>query len=240
MRLGKQIRRVDVQVSILMIIVTIFCSSCIYLVCYRMTHRDMINSLEERVFAIYDFLEDSLDKTMFEEINTREDMEKKSYREMKRLLRQVKSATNMMYLYTAKKNEEGQFVYVIDGLEARAEDFRYPWDLIEPEIVPDMQRALDGERVLPKNIKDTEWGKIFITYFPVHDGEKVVGVLGIEIGAEHQYNTYQSILRVLPGIVLFVSLLSTAVAVVAFRRISNPTYQDLYNTDQLTQLKNSR
>ena len=68
MRLGKQIRRVDVQVSILMIIVTIFCSSCIYLVCYRMTHRDMINSLEERVFAIYDFLEDSLDKTMFEEI----------------------------------------------------------------------------------------------------------------------------------------------------------------------------
>ena len=238
MRLGKQIRRVDVQVSILMIIVTIFCSSCIYLVCYRMTHRDMINSLEERVFAIYDFLEDSLDKTMFEEINTREDMEKKSYREMKRLLRQVKSATNMMYLYTAKKNEEGQFVYVIDGLEARAEDFRYPGDLIEPEIVPDMQRALDGERVLPKNIKDTEWGKIFITYFPVHDGEKVVGVLGIEIGAEHQYNTYQSILRVLPGIVLFVSLLSTAVAVVAFRRISNPTYQDLYNTDQLTQLEN--
>ena len=111
MRLGKQIRRVDVQVSILMIIVTIFCSSCIYLVCYRMTHRDMINSLEERVFAIYDFLEDSLDKTMFEEINTREDMEKKSYREMKRLLRQVKSATNMMYLYTAKKNEEGPVSY---------------------------------------------------------------------------------------------------------------------------------
>ena len=72
----------------------------------------------------------------------------------------------------------------------------------------------------------------------MHDGKKVVGVLGIEIGAEHQYNTYQSILRVLPGIVLFVSLLSTAVAVVAFRRISNPTYQDLYNTDQLTQLKN--
>lgn len=182
MKLGKQIRRVDVQVSILMIIVTIFCSSCIYLVCYRMTHRDMINSLEERVFAIYDFLEDSLDKSMFEEINTREDMGKTSYREMKRLLKQVKSATNMMYLYTAKKNEEGQFIYVIDGLDDGAEDFRYPGDLIEPEIVPDMQRALDGERVLPKNIKDTEWGKIFITYFPVHDGEKVVGVLGIEIG----------------------------------------------------------
>ena len=32
----------------------------------------------------------------------------------------------MMYLYTAKKNEEGQFIYVIDGLDDGAEDFRYP------------------------------------------------------------------------------------------------------------------
>ncbi len=105
MRLGKQIRRVDVQVSILMIIVTIFCSSCIYLVCYRMTHRDMINSLEERVFAIYDFLEDSLDKTMFEEINTREDMEKKSYREMKRLLRQETAAGRLQRIGAERLRE---------------------------------------------------------------------------------------------------------------------------------------
>lgn len=237
MRILRQIRRVDVQVSILMIIITIFCSSCVYLVCYHMTHQDMIGGLEERVFAIYEYLEDSLDKSVFEEINTKSDMEKQSYREMKGLLKQVKRATNVMYLYTAKKDANGHFVYVVDGLDAAAADFRYPGDLIEQEITGDMQRALNGEQVLPKDIKDTGWGKIFITYFPVHDGDQVVGVLGIEIEAEHQYNTYRTILWIVPIIVLIVSIFATAAAVMAFRRISNPTFQDMVNTDQLTQLK---
>ena len=33
---------------------------------------------------------------------------------------------DLMYLYTAKKNEAGQLVYVVDGLPETAEDFRYP------------------------------------------------------------------------------------------------------------------
>ena len=73
--------------------------------------------------------------------------------------RRIREISGVRYLYTAKMNEDGEFVYLIDCLDQSEPDFRYPGDLIEHEIYPDMQRALDGQKVLPDRIKDTEWGK---------------------------------------------------------------------------------
>lgn len=231
-------KRVDVQVSVLMIVLTILCTMSVHLVGYNLTYSDMIMGLEERIYAIYDSLEYNLDKSTFEDINEKTDAEKETYQEMKQLLEAVKSSTGVMYLYTAKKNDAGEFIYVIDGLSSQAEDFRYPGDLIEPEICGDMQQALDGEIVLPQEIVDSGWGKIFVAYFPIHDGDEVVGVLGIEIEAEHQYNTYRMLKFLMPVIILVCGLLATFTAWVVFRRISNPSYKDMSNTDHLTNLKN--
>lgn len=237
MKLRRKLKRVDVQVSLLVVLTVVMCTCCVYFVGYQLTYLDMIKSLEDRVYAIHDFLDDMLNKDTFRTINTREDMETEEYQEAKKLLESVKRSTEVMYLYTAKKNAEGDFVYCVDGL-SQDEDFRYPGDAIEPEIVEDMQRALNGETVLPQGIKNTDWGKIFITYFPIHDGNKVVGVLGIEFEAGHQYMTYRNLKFAIPVVILITSLLATMAAMLVFRRISNPTYQDLYNTDQLTNLKN--
>lgn len=233
-----RIRRVDAQVSIftaIIVLLSIFSVSAVY---YHVTYLDMINSLNDRVNSIYQYVDASLDKSSFAEINCRADQEKQSYQEMKRLLENVKNLTGVRYLYTAKQAQDGSFIYIIDGLDAQAEDFRYAGDLIEREIYPDMERALSGECVLPQEIKNTEWGKIFITYFPIHDGNQVVGVLGIEFEAEHQYNTYLLMRILTPVTAALACLVAVLLAVIFFRRISNPTYQDMSNTDQLTQLKN--
>lgn len=235
---GNKFRRVDVQVSIMTILITLFCTSCIYFAGYFLTYADMLKSLEDRVFAIHDFVEETIDKETFRMINTKADTEKDCYNTTKTLLENVKRSTNVRYLYTAKKNDAGEFIYVVDGLNDDAEDFRYPGDIIESEIYCDMQKALDGETVLPSGIKNTEWGKIFITYFPIHDGNKVIGVLGIEFEAGHQYTTYRSLRILMPLMIVGASIISMLIAVLLFRRISNPTYKDMYNTDQLTDLKN--
>lgn len=234
-----RMKRVDAQVSILMAcIVAISCFS-VYLFSYLFTYQDMIYSLEERVYSIYRFLDEELDSTAFEEINTMEDMEKESYRHAKELFSSIKSATGVQYLYTAKRNVAGELIYVIDGLPDNATDFRYPGDLIEPEIVDKLNRALEGEVILPKNILHTSWGDIFIAYLPMHDKEgNVKGVIGIEFAAGHQYQTYYRLRIIAPIIILAACGLGTFFALVFFRRISNPHYQDIANTDYLTGLKN--
>lgn len=231
-------RQVDMQVSIFTAIIVMLSLLCIYSIYYHFTYKDMINSLEDRVFSIHDHLENTMDASTFSEINTIEDEERQSYQDLKLILDNVKAVTGVRYLYTAKKTATGDFVYVVDGLPYEAEDFRHPGDLIEPEIYSAMERALSGETVLPDDIKKTDWGKIFITYFPIYHDETVVGVLGIEFEAGHQYNTYHSLKIITPIIAIVICLIAMKAAAILFKRISNPTYQDYYNTDQLSQLKN--
>lgn len=235
---NKKISRVDLQVSLFTAIVVMLSFLCIYIIYYHVTYADMINSLKERVFAIHNYLDDKISNGTFAEISSIEDEDKESYKNLKNVLDNIKEATGVMYLYTAKKNSDGDFVYVVDGLDYSAPDFRHPGDLIEKEIYSSMERALLGEVILPKDIKKTDWGKIFITYFPIHEGDEIVGVLGIEFEAEHQYNTYHMLKIITPLIALTACFIAMNIAIVLFKRISNPSHQDMFNTDQLSQLKN--
>lgn len=233
----RRIRRVDIQVSLFMAVMVLVTTLFTFGLSYEITYADMITSLRERVQAIYTLLDGRLDESTFRGIDAPEDMASTTYRQTQQLLRFVRESTGVLYLYTAKQNERGELVYVVDGL-SEEEDFRYPGDRLEPEIEPAMRRALAGENVLPDHIQKTDWGKIFITYLPIHgEGDSVLGVVGIEFDAEHQYNTYLVLRRAAPGCIVLLCLVSVAFAVLFFRRVSNPTYQDMANTDQLTGLK---
>ena len=233
-----KIRRVDIQVSIFVAVIVLISSLSVSYIFYTITYQDMIASLTDRVMTIHKYIEQELDSNSFYTINSKEDMNRECYKKAKAYMEHMRKVTDMMYLYTAKATPDGKFIYIIDGLD-ESEDFRYPGDEIEPEIHADMRRALSGEIVLPRDIKQTDWGKIFITYFPFHDSTgKVIGVLGIEIQAEKQYDTYRMLRLATPICIIIISLISIAFSLMFFKRISNPTYQDLINTDHLTELKN--
>ena len=231
-------RRVDIQVSVFTAVIVAVLSYSIFMVQYRITYGDMLRSLNDQAEHIYTYIGDRMDTDTFKHISGREDVEKENYARMHDRFQRVREITGVMYLYTAKMNEQGELVYVVDCLDPAEPDFRYPGDLIEREIYPDMQRALNGEQVLPDKIKDTDWGKIFITYLPIYEGEDVIGVIGIEFRADHQFQTYQNLRRVLPVFILLFSLIASLVSRYLFRRISNPFYRDLSNMDYLTRLKN--
>lgn len=230
--------RVDVQTSLVTAIITFIASLSAAGICYYITHEEALFSIEERVFSIYNIIEAQLDMSTFDDINTAEDMQKESYINSKNMLEYLKNATDVMYLYTAKEDENGDFIYVIDGL-SEDDDFRYPGDYIEYEIQDDMRRAISGEYVLPQEIKRTEWGDIFITYLPVHDENyDIVGVVGIEFEAGHLYTTYEHLKYIIPLLCIVFCIISTIISYKLFRRISNPHFRDVYNTDGLTKLKN--
>lgn len=231
-------RRVDVQVSLFTAVIVAILSYSIFMVQYRITYNDMLRSLNDQAEHIYSYIGERMDTDTFKHISGPGDVQKEDYQRMHDRFQRVKEITGVMYLYTAKMNDAGEFVYVVDCLDPVDADFRYPGDPIEREIYPDMQRALNGERVLPDKIKKTDWGKIFITYLPIYEGEEIIGVVGIEFRADHQYQVYQNLRRVLPVFILLFSLAASLVSRYLFRRISNPFYRDMSNMDYLTRLKN--
>ncbi len=199
--------RVDLQVSILLSIFVATVALTCFFVSYKVTYDDMCLSLKERAEFIYGYLEEQLDLAAFSDFETRKDMEHPDYIVMHDVFSTVKEATGVMYLYTARKNNDGSYIYVVDGLDPESPDFRYPGDRIEEEIYKDMDRALSGEEVYPNKIVHTSWGNIFICYLPLYNQNEIVGVLGIEFEAQHQYMTYQKLrLFVLLAVLIFTSL----------------------------------
>lgn len=234
----KKLDRVDIQVSILTFLLVVISCFSIFTINYKLSYDAMIHELQERTKGIHAFLEARIDETTFSLINTAEDMDTAVYKQMKSLLDDVRLITGVRYLYTAKKSDEGEYIYLVDGLPPESDDFRNAGDPIEEEIIPDMERALGGEIVMPEKIMDTSWGHIFISYFPIRVENEVIGAVGIEFDARAQYLTYRNLKIVTPCIIILFCSLASLTAVKMFRRISNPTYRDFANTDMLTGLAN--
>lgn len=234
----KGIYRVDVQVFLMTAIIVIISCGLTFGVSYSLTYNGMIRALCARANSIYEYVDGKLDVETFRRLNSRADGTSYLYQEAKRTLESVKTATGVRYLYTAKEKEDGTFIYLVDGLPDTGKDFRYIGDAIEPECYPDMKKAMENQVVLPKDINHTSWGNVFIAYFPMHDEDEVVGVLGIEFDASSQYRTFSNMKFAAPLIICIFCVLAAITAVVLFRRISNPAYKDMANTDLLTGLKN--
>lgn len=230
-------RRVDIQVAIFTAIVAVVSCILISTLYFTITHRDMIRGLEDRVYAIHQFVTEHMDEKAFFDINTPEDMKLELYEQVHSVFRTAHDLTGVMYLYSAKRSDAGELVYVVDCIEPSQEDFRKPGDAIEPEIIPELETALSGKVVMPNRIKSTDWGKIFIAYLPVIVHDEVVGVIGIEFEAEHQFDTFHFLIVFAPFAALIICLVCAVIARYLFQRISNPLYKDMVNTDYLTDLK---
>lgn len=234
----KRNKRVDFQVFFLTALIVIISCGLIFSVNYHLSYSNMIEELKVRANSIHSYLESQLDISTFCELNKIEDEQLESYIESKAMLKSIREVVGVRYLYTAKRADDGTLIYLVDGLPANSPDFRNVGNLIEEECIPDLERALNGEVVLPNNINNTTWGSVFISYFPIHDEDKIVGAVGMEFAADRQYDTF-AFMQVLTIIIICSScLVAAAISVFLFRRISNPSFRDASNTDFLTKIKN--
>lgn len=235
----KRFSRVDRQVTMLLSTILILFGILLYFVSTRVYYQSILESLTYRVENIHDYVEHQLTPDAFLEINTKEDMSKECYQTLKSVLEEIRELGDLRYLYTAKRSESDELIYVVDGLPEDAEDFRYPGDLIEPEIQNELDRALEGKIVLPDKVLDTDWGNIFIAYYPLHDENGVVvGALGLEIAADVEAAAIAKLSRSIFISCLFFCGIAFLSSLFIFRRISNPLYRDMANTDFMTKLKN--
>lgn len=230
--------RVDTQVIAIVLLYTLLSMVITSQIYWNDSLNVLMSTHENRVLSLYSALETKLSPDSFHEINSYDDIHTALYHDTVDLMLDLKQATGVLYLYTAKVNENGEFIYLVDGLEEHL-DYRYPGDPIEAEIIPRMERALHGEIVMPERILDTDWGKIFISYVPFHDktGE-ILGVIGVEFDASNSFNTYTDLKT--NSILICVGLIvsATLLTVYLFRRITNPLYLDKNTQDMPTGLKN--
>jgi len=148
-----------------------------------------ITQLKEDAKIIHKYSEEVVDERTFFELNTREDEVNELYITAHEQLDQIRRIANILYLYTAKRDDNGVLIYVVDGLDTGDEEFRHVGDPIEEEIIPMLEQSLNDEIILGDEILDTEWGIVYVAYFPFHDYEgNVIGAIGMEFDCESLYS----------------------------------------------------
>ena len=189
---GKIWKNFEIKISIILLLVVASFSFTMYAVIYNQFYALTIGKLQEDAIVIHKYAEESLDENTFRELNTIEDEGKELYSTAQRQLDEIRRIANIRYLYTAKRTESGAYIYVVDGLDKSAEDFRHIGDPIEPEIIPYLEKCLNDEVFLGSEILDTEWGIIYVTYFPYHDADgTVLGAIGMEFDCANLLHSFE-------------------------------------------------
>ncbi len=150
---------------------------------------EAVKENSSRTDAMYEVMNGLLDHDDFDKINDTDDKKTELYQNLQSHLKEVRELNSTRYFYTAKEDENGTLVYVVDGLDQDTEDFRDPGDPIEEEMIPYIEKALTGEIVYSQDIVDTTWGHIFTACYPItaNDSDEIIGVLCIENDIEATY-----------------------------------------------------
>ena len=205
-----------------------------YFLIYSQYHGLTIDKLKEDAKIVHEYVEGIIDEKSFSELNTIEDEKKDIYLTTYRLMDQIRRIANIRYLYTAKKTTDGQYIYVLDGLDRDAEDFRHVGAPIEEEIIPKLEQCLRGETVLGDDILVTEWGIVYVTYFPVHDSSgAIIGAIGMEFDAEKLYEAIARVRLLTVLIAVALVALCSVPAIFTLRKVVRATEGDLRKKDEL-------
>ena len=159
--------------------------------------------------AMHRAIADFIKPEDFTEINELKDKDTPIYQNLQTHLQQVRSMNSTRYFYTAKRNADGKLIYLVDGLNPDAEDFRNPGDLIEEEMIPYLDRALAGETVYSRDVVDTDWGHILTACYPIYgkDQKEIIGVLCLEMDIENVYRFIESHKKMMINAAIIASIL---------------------------------
>ncbi|MCG8482958.1 MAG: methyl-accepting chemotaxis protein [Clostridia bacterium] len=137
--------------------------------------------------------------------------------ELKKMLDNLKIATDVTYLYTIVDNGDENFKYIVEAGEG--EDI-CEFGYLEPKESYDMPDSFfeTGDPFVSDISFDEEWGYLLTASVPIYNSNnEMVGIVATDIDAE---STYKMINESLPYMFIFIPLISIVFAIILVLYIS--------------------
>ena len=238
MKLHGLLKRVDIQVMLLTTIIVILATVSCTSIMYNVTYTHTLDNIRYHAEYTYELVSQEITKTDFEVITLETDVNVERYKELQKELAYVSKAAGISYIFTAYMDDEGVIRHHVSNLTPESQNYKSPGQVVDPRTYDKISHTFEGQRVYPSDIKNLEIGQFYSFYYPILNGEEVIGAVGIIFDASRQYQTFRNIRIFIPIIIGLSLLLAGVVSYIVFKRISNPFYQDMSNTDIMTGLKN--
>ncbi len=125
-----------------------------------------------------------IDGDLHAALKSPEDEATEAYRQIKRVLQQIKEQNDATYVYTMAMIDEERVMFVVDA-EEDEESMSHLGDEYENGMEKEMKSAFEGESSYTSEFYTDEWGTFKTGYAPIKDSSgEVVAILGIDLSAE--------------------------------------------------------
>lgn len=230
--------RVNVQVTVFACALIVLACLAIFFFCRGTFTMIVKNAYMGRADVVYTMLENQIDTDIYEEMNKPDDAKKEIYGTVSGYLTAIKARTEIDDIFITKINDEtGEAVYVVD-IDPSYTYLRNPGDEAEASVEA-LTREVDSTCRVAADFARTARGNRYLRAYPVRrEDRNVIGVIFIGVSSDDIHNGEAAILIFVCIICLIMCILTAVFANKAFKKISNPFYQDASNTDSLTDLKN--
>ena len=215
-------KKLGTKLTISFLLIIIFTITIVSTITYTQSYNMLVNSLGKRSIKIAQNALTKIDATEFENLKTIEDEKKESYNIMRENLNYIREIAGAKYLYTMRKNQDGKYIFVVDGMSLGDENMSHIGD-VEDEINEGFGQANNGNSYLAKGIKTTSWGTFVSCYYPIKNKSgNVVGIIGVDYDVKEEYDAFLKY-KVKLIIIAFVLLSLTAIiGIIISNRICNP------------------
>jgi len=170
------------QITVIFLIIVLILTGLLTVILYNQTSSLLVNEATDRAYNVAKQIIKLIDVEDFEKIKTIEDEATDEYIKMREELIRVRDISGAKYVYTMRKTDEGDFMYVVDG--SPDEDISHVGDI--EEAAPEYEQAWSGKAYTDDNIfHDNKWGAILSIYYPIQDSDgTVVGIVGVDYNIE--------------------------------------------------------
>jgi methyl-accepting chemotaxis protein len=200
----------------ILILFTTLLSLALYFISYNMVTKSTGN----KALKIAEAAAKQIDVEEFMSLQTAADEKKDTYVKAQERLSYIREITGSKYVYTMRKSEKGELVFVIDG--SPIEDISHIGDVEESSA--DYEKALAGNIYVGDKIENQgEWGILISSYYPLKDSSNnVVGFVGVDYDASDVYASlreFRTLCIVIP--LIFIVVISVLI-IISVNSIVNP------------------
>ena len=187
-------RNIRVKITVFFLILVITIASAITYLLYMQSYHMITQKASDEAYRTVLQSSKYVDLEQFTKLTSKNDENTTYYTEQRNDLIKMRELSGAKHIFTMKKTEDGNFMYVVDG--SAEDEFSHIGDTEKSNSA--YEQAWNGTAYTDHKLNVVEgWGIYISSYYPIKNKqEEVVGFIGVDFDAEtiyHQLNKLKNL-----------------------------------------------
>ncbi|MDR2933345.1 MAG: GGDEF domain-containing protein [Oscillospiraceae bacterium] len=232
-------RRIETSIILIIVFTAIATAFTVFTVVNLQNNSKITHSLQSQSQIIARYVIRNIPNEVFGVLNEAADQDTVLFKEAQSVLNDARQIANLKYLYLIKQAKTGEYIYIVDGQDADTKDYCPTGMPVEEGLIEDVGQVLDGKVVFADKVRNTGYGAVYISYWPVfNETNSVIGAVGMEYDASNLNQLDRSSLLIGLSLCVLVVIVLSIVSISVFKSIFTPFYKKLTYLDVFTGFDN--